>query len=97
MGRPKNIENMTQEERIVYWEKRREREAFARLETFNALSADQRQAVKDLYDKLDSVLDTVLYPENGGIKYVTAFELQELADANDTLRFNFNLDVRENG
>lgn len=97
MGRPKNIENMSTDERIEYYNKKREQDACERLEAFNALSADQRQAVKDLYDKLDSVLDTVLYPENGGIKYVTAFDLQELADANDTLRFNFNLDVRENG
>jgi hypothetical protein len=97
MGRPKNIENMSSDERIEHYNKKREREACERLEAFNALSPDQRQAVKDLYDKLDSVLDTVLYPENGGIKYVTAFDLQELADANDTLRFNFNLDVRENG
>jgi len=97
MGRPKNIENMSSDERIVYWEKRREREAFARLETFNALSPDQRQAVKDLYDKLESVLDTVLYPEMGGIRAVTALELQDLADANGKLRYEFNLDVRENG
>ena len=96
MGRPKNIENMSNDERIEHYNKKREREAFARLEAFNTLSADQRQAVKDLYDKLDSVL-TMMALQNGGIKYVTAFELQELADANDTLRFNFNLDVRENG
>ena len=91
MGRPKNIENMSTDERIEYYNKKREQDDCERLEAFNTLSDDQRQAVKDLYDKLDSVLDTVLYPENGGIKYVSAFELQELADANDTLRFNFNL------
>lgn len=97
MGRPKNIENMSTDEFIVYYNKKREQDACERLEALNALSDDQRQAVKDLYDKLDSVLDTALYPDNGGIKYVTAFDLQELADAKDTLRFNFNLDVRENG
>jgi len=97
MGRPKNIENMSTDERIEYYNKKREQDACERLEAFNALSADQRQAVKDLYDKLDSVLDTALYPDMGGIRAVTALELQDLADANDTLRFNFNLDVRENG
>ena len=91
MGRPKNIENMSTDERIEHWNKKQEREACERLENFSALSPDQRQAVKDLYDKLDSVLDTVLYPDMGGIRAVTALELQDIADANDTLRFNFNL------
>lgn len=97
MGRPKNIENMSTDERIEHWNKKQEREACERLENFSALSPDQRQAVKDLYDKLDSVLDTVLYPDMGGIRAVTALELQDLADANGKLRYEFNLDARENG
>ena len=91
MGRPKNIENMSTDERIEYYNKKREQDACERLEAFNTLSDDQRQAMKDLYDKLVIVLDTALYPDMGGIRAVTALELQDLADANDTLRFNFNL------
>jgi len=46
---------------------------------------------------LDEMLDTALYPDLGGIKAVTAYDLQELADAKDRLRHEFNFDVREQG
>ena len=48
-------------------------------------------AVIEVNKLLDSILDTALYPDMGGIKAVSAYELQELSDAKDTLAFQFNL------
>ena len=90
----KKLQNMTQDERIVYWENQREKERIQRRNRIGKLSIDQRAAVIEVYKLLDDILDTALYPDMGGIKMVSAYSLQELSDANDTLQFQFNL--REN-
>jgi len=93
----KKLENMTQDERIEYWAAQREKERIQRRNRVAKLSLDQRAAVIKVYQLLDEILDTALYPDLGGIKAVTAYDLQELADAKDRLRYEFNFDVRENG
>ena len=90
----KKLQNMTQDERIAYWENQREKERIQRRNRIDKLSIDQRAAVIEVYKLLDDILDTALYPDMGGIKMVSAYSLQELSDANDTLQFQFNL--REN-
>ena len=90
----KKQQNMTQDERIAYWENQREKERIQRRNRIGKLSIDQRAAVIEVYKLLDDILDTALYPDMGGIKMVSAYSLQELSDANDTLQFQFNL--REN-
>ena len=90
----KKLQNMTQDERIAYWENQREKERIQRRNRIGKLSIDQRAAVIEVYKLLDDILDTALYPDMGGIKMVSAYSLQELSDANDTLQFQFNL--REN-
>ena len=90
----KKLQNMTQDERIVYWENQREKERIQRRNRIGKLSIDQRAAVIEVYKLLDDILDTALYPDMGGIKMVSAYSLQVLSDANDTLQFQFNL--REN-
>jgi hypothetical protein len=87
----KNLQNMTTDERISYWEKVREKEKCQRAVKINKLSYQQRMAVVEVNKLLDSILDTALYPDMGGIKMVSAYELQELSDAKDTLAFQFNL------
>lgn len=93
----KKLENMTQDERIEYWAAQREKERIQRRNRVAKLSLDQRVAVIKVYELLDEILDTALYPDMGGIKAVTAYDLQELADAKDRMRYEFNLDVREQG
>ncbi len=93
----KKLENMTQDERIEYWATQREKERIQRRNRIAKLSLDQRAAVIKVYQLLDEILDTALYPDMGGIKAVTAYDLQELADAKDRLRHEFNFDIRENG
>ena len=83
--------NMTPKQRMAYWEKLREKDKAARAVKINKLSLEQRKAVVEVNRRLDSILDTALYPDMGGIKMVSAYDLQELSDAKDTLEFQFNL------
>ena len=87
----KKLSNMTTDEHIAYWEQEREKERIKRRNRIGKLSIDQRAAVINVNKLLDSILDTALYPDMGGIKAVSAYELQELSDAKETLAFQFNL------
>jgi hypothetical protein len=87
----KKLHNMTTDERIEYFEKEREKERIQRRDRIGKLSIEQRVAVIKVHELLDSILDTALYPDMGGIKMVSAYDLQELSDAKDTLEFQFNL------
>ena len=88
---PKKLENMTQDERFAYWAKVREKEKAERAVKINQLTYAQRMAVVEVHRWLDNVLDTALYPDMGGIRSVSAYDLQELSDAKDKLQFQFNL------
>ena len=87
----KKLENMTQDERIEYWANVREKERINRRNRIAKLSMEQRAAVISVHNLLDSVLDVALYPDLGGIRAVSAYDLQELSEAMETLRFQFNL------
>ena len=93
----KKLENMTQDERIAYWAAQREKETADRWKRMNQLTYAQRSSILDVHKWLDEVLDTALHPCMGGIKAVTVYDLQELSDAKDRLRNEFNLDIREHG
>lgn len=88
---PKKLENMTQDERIEYWHNVREKERINRRNRIAKLSMEQRAAVISVHNLLDSVLDVALYPDLGGIRAVSAYDLQELSEAMNTLQFQFNL------
>ena len=87
----KKLQNMTHDERIAYWENVRDKERIDRRNRIAKLSIDQRAAVINVNKLLDSVLDVALYPDMGGIRMVSAYDLQELSDAMDTLQWQFNL------
>jgi len=87
----KKLQNMTQDERIAYWENIREKERLNRRNRIAKLTMEQRAAVININKLLDTVLDVALYPDMGGIKAVTAYDLQELSDAMDALQYQFNL------
>jgi len=88
---------MTQDERIEYWAAQREKETADRWKRMNQLTYAQRSSILDVHKWLDEVLDTALHPCMGGIKAVTVYDLQELSDAKDRLRNEFNIDIREHG
>jgi hypothetical protein len=87
----KSYEDMTHEERLQYWDDKREEDKTKRADSLNGLQAEQREALQKLHQTLDTVLETALYPDMGGIKMVSAYELQELSDAFDTFTFQFNM------
>ena len=87
----KKIENMTTDERIAYFAKEREKERIQRRNRIGKLSIEQRAAVIKVNELLDKVIDIALYPDMGGIKMVSAYDLQELSEAKDTMEFQFNL------
>jgi hypothetical protein len=87
----KKLQNMTQDERIAYWENIREKERINRRNRIAKLTMEQRAAVININKLLDTILETALYPDMGGIKAVTAYDLQELSDAMDALQYQFNL------
>jgi len=87
----KKLKNMTQDERIAYWENVREKERLNRRNRIAKLSMEQRAAVININKLLDTVLEIALYPDMGGIRAVTAYDLQELSDAMDALQYQFNL------
>jgi len=87
----KKLENMTQDERIAYFEEEREKKRINRRNRIDKLDINQRAAVIKVSEVLGEVLETALYPDMGGIKAVTAYDLQELSDAMDALQFQFNL------
>ena len=87
----KKLEKMTQDERIEYWAAQREKERLNRRNRIAKLTMDQRAAVININILLDKVLDVALYPDMGGIKAVSAYDLHELSDAMDALQYQFNL------
>ena len=87
----KKLKNMTQDERIAHWENVREKERLNRRNRIAKLTMEQRAAVIEVNKLLDKVLDVALYPDMGGIRAVTAYNLQELSDAMETLQYQFNL------
>ena len=88
---PKKLRNMTDDERMKYWANVREKERIDRRNRIAKLSMEQRAAVINVNKLLDTVLDVALYPDMGGIRMVSAYDLQELADAMHTLQSQFNL------
>ena len=87
----KKLRNMTDDERMKYWAAQREKERIDRRNRIAKLSMEQRAAVINLNKLLDTVLDVALYPDMGGIRMVSAFDLQELYDAMYTLQSQFDL------
>lgn len=56
VGRPKLVENMTDEERIVYWQQEREREKQERQDRLDHLSNEQRAAIKRMKEAVATVM-----------------------------------------
>ena len=87
----KQLKDMTDDERIEYWTKLREQERKQRQNAFDKLTEEQKLVVHQLYKQLDEILDIALYPDNGGIKYVSAYDLQELECTASRFANQFNL------
>ena len=82
---------MTDDERIAHWQNMRKEEQEDRQEKVNQLNEAQREAALTLFKQLDDILDVALYPGMGGLRCVTAIDLQDLDEAKNVFKYQFNL------
>lgn len=87
----KKLEDMTDDERIAHWQKVRKEEQEDRQDKVNQLNEAQREAALTLFKQLDDILDVALYPGMGGLRCVTAIDLQDLDEAKNVFKYQFNL------
>jgi len=87
----KKLEDMTDDERIAHWQNMRKEEQEDRQEKVNQLNEAQREAALTLFKQLDDILDVALYPGMGGLRCVTAIDLQDLDEAKNVFKYQFNL------
>ena len=95
MGRPKNYENMTHEERLEYHVKQREQEAMVR-EALLFQMRDKYPSMIEAVDNLAKIADRIgdcLQWE--GPQYVSVDDMHKLIDTKNTVRSLFHLDGAE--
>ena len=95
MGRHKNFENMTVEERQEYWAKQREQEAMVREALLFQLK-DKYPSMLEAVDELSKIADRIgdcLQWE--GPQYVSVDDMHKLIDTKNTVRSLFHLDGAE--
>jgi len=95
MGRPKNFENMTVEERQEYWAKKREQEAMVREALLFQLK-DKYPSMLEAVDELSKVADRIgdcLQWE--GPQFISVDDMHKLIDSKNTVRSLFHLDGAE--
>ena len=88
----KNLENMTQKERIAYWDRVRKEEEQDREDRIRKLTEEQRNVLVKMHKELNSVLLTALYNDMGGIRCLSILELQDLEDTMNSFQRQFNLE-----
>jgi hypothetical protein len=91
MAKAKQTKDMTYAEREAHWEKERAKKRAARQDAMSHLSEEQAAVAWGLYKQLREVLEVALYPDNGGIKYVSAYDLQELELLMERFGYQFNM------
>lgn len=95
MGRPKNFENMTVEERQEYWAKQREQEAMVREALLFQLKdkyPSMLESVEELVKVASSVGDDLQWHGPEGVSVV---DMHKLVDNAQTVRNLFHLDVEQ--
>lgn len=97
MGRPKNYENMTHEEKMEFHAKQREQEAMVREALLFQLRdkyPSMIESVEALANVANSVGDDLQWH---GIEAVTCADMHKLIDTAHTVRRLFHLDIEEHG
>ena len=87
----KKLEDMTQEEKIAYWDRVRKEEEQDREDRIRQLTEEQRDVLVKIHKELNSVLLTALYNDMGGIRCLSVLELQDLEDTMNIFQRQFNL------
>lgn len=87
----KKVENMTQAEQIEYWSNKRDQARAERQKYIDAMPEDMVLLITDLVKKASAVAETGGYGCNGGVRYLSAFDLQELEDVVNEASTKFNI------
>jgi len=87
----KKLEDMTQDEKIAYWDRVRKEEEQDREDRIRQLTEEQRDVLVKIHKELNSVLLTALYNDMGGIRCLSVLELQDLEDTMNIFQRQFNL------
>jgi len=97
MGRPKNFENMTVEERQEYWAKQREQEAMVR----EALLFQLRDKYPSMLENVEALANVASSIGDDlqwhGPEGVSVTEMHKLIDSANAVRRLFHLDIEEHG
>ncbi len=97
MGRPKNYENMTHEERMEYHAKQREQEAMVR----EALLFQLRDKYPSMIENVEALVNVANSIGDDlqwhGIEAVTCQDMHKLIDTANAVRRLFHLDIEEHG
>jgi len=88
----KQLDNMTMDERIAYWEKEQKKEMDARQVIVDQLTPAMLDALTKLHKYALSVSCEALH--GGGVRYIYCDDFNELYDAAETVRRLFNMDVK---
>jgi hypothetical protein len=86
VGRPKNFENMSHEERVEYWEKKRECEGRDRQVRIDGLTQEQRDAVSDAYKALSAAMMSLHECQD-----LWMSDIKKMDDSMWSIRREFNL------
>ena len=93
MGRPKNFENMTMEERQEYWAKQREQEAMVREALLFQLRdkyPSMLESVEALANVASSIGDDLRW---NGPEFINVGEMHRLIDSANAVQRLFHLDI----
>tara|TARA_R100000951_G_scaffold115183_2_gene122444 strand:+ start:292 stop:585 length:294 start_codon:yes stop_codon:yes gene_type:complete len=97
MGRPKNYENMTHEERMEFHTRQREQEAMVR----EALLFQLRDKYPSMIENVEALVNVANSIGNDlqwhGIEAVTCQNMHKLIDTANAVRRLFHLDIEEHG
>jgi len=90
MGRHKNLENMTHEERCAYWEKKRKKDAADRAELIAQMEEAQPQMIAAVRALISIAADVADDLQMDGVDNISVRSMHELMDAANETRSLFN-------
>ena len=93
MARPKKFENMTHEERCVFWADERELAKKDRETRLKDITPKMRKALFDLVNISAEVGDELL---TAGAEYVTVHQMHKLIDLANLVKEQFNVGDNDN-
>lgn len=85
----KKLENMTADQRVAYWEKKRAKERKTRQHAIEKLSPKQILAVHNMYKLSKEITYEALH--GGGVRYIYCDLFNELEEAVEIVRNQFNM------